>query len=96
MRRRATDLPPLIIKRLPVRLTYDNKYFNDPYQGIPVEGYDALIDRLLSGIEVRLGTDFLAEREKLTAMAHKVIYTGSIDAYFEYRLGELEYRGPML
>lgn len=90
--RPCTDLPPFIIKRLPVRFTYDNNYFNDPYQGIPVEGYTALVERLLEGAEVRLGVDYLACREELNALADRVVYTGPIDAYFDYCYGPLQYR----
>lgn len=90
--RRATELPPEIIKRLPVRFTYDNNYFNDLYQGIPIGGYTQIIEKMLEGIEVRLNTDYLECRQKLRGLADKVIYTGPIDAYFEYQYGELEYR----
>lgn len=90
--RKATDLPPFIIKRLPVRFTFDNNYFSDRYQGIPIGGYTHLIERMLDGITVKLNVDYLAEREKYNSMGAKVIYTGSIDEYFEYSLGELEYR----
>ena len=91
--RSCTELPAFIIKRLPVRYTFDNNYFNDRYQGIPVGGYNKLIDALLDGIEVRTGVDFLKERAPYQAMAKKVVYTGSIDEYFDYKLGQLEYRG---
>ncbi len=90
--RRATELPAFIIKRLPVRLTYDNNYFNDSHQGIPKEGYTSLIERMLEGIEVRLDTDFLKNREELMELADKIIYTGMIDEYYDYCYGELEYR----
>lgn len=90
--RSCTDLPPFIIKRLPVRFTYDNNYFNDPYQGIPVCGYTALVERLLEGVEVRLGVDYLADRAALNALADTVVYTGPIDAYYDYCYGALEYR----
>ena len=90
--RACTDLPAFIIKRLPVRFTYDNNYFNDLYQGIPIGGYNVIIDRLLEGIEVRLGCDFLENRQALSALADKVVYTGMIDAYFDYQYGKLEYR----
>ncbi len=90
--RRATELPPEIIKRLPVRYTYDNNYFNDIYQGIPIGGYTTIIEKMLEGIEVRLNTDFLAEKEELVKLAKKIVYTGPIDAYFDYQYGELEYR----
>lgn len=85
-------LPAFIIKRLPVRLTFDNNYFNALYQGIPIGGYTGLVERLLEGIEVRLNTDYLADKANLDALADKVVYTGPIDAYFDYRLGYLEYR----
>ena len=91
--RSCTELPAFIIKRLPVRYTFDNNYFNDRYQGIPVGGYNKLIDALLDGIELRTGVDFLKERATYRAMAEKVVYTGSIDEYFDYKLGQLEYRG---
>ena len=90
--RPCDQLPAFIIKRLPVRLIYDNNYFNDKYQGIPVGGYTALVEKLLDGIEVRLGVDYLADREALSALAKTVVYTGPIDAYFGYKLGALEYR----
>jgi UDP-galactopyranose mutase len=77
---------------LPVRFTFDNNYFNDPYQGIPKAGYTALVERLFEGAEIRLGVDYLADREALNALADTVLYTGPIDAYFGYRLGNLEYR----
>lgn len=90
--RDCRELPAFIIKRLPVRFTYNNNYFNDRFQGIPVGGYTAVIEKMLSGAEVRLGTDYLKQKEELDAMAAKVIYTGPIDEYFRYCLGELEYR----
>ena len=90
--RSCTDLPAFIIKRLPVRLTFDNNYFNALYQGIPIGGYTKLVERMLEGVEVRLNTDYLAHKAELDALAEKVIYTGPIDAYFGYRLGALEYR----
>lgn len=86
------DLPAFIIKRLPVRLTFDNNYFNALYQGIPIGGYTKLVERMLEGVEVRLNTDYLARKAELDALAEKVVYTGPIDAYFDYRLGALEYR----
>lgn len=89
---KAADLPPEIIRRLPVRFTYDNNYFNDSYQGIPIGGYTRIIEKMLEGIEVRLDTDYLEHRGILRKMAGTVIYTGSIDEYFEYCYGELEYR----
>ncbi|MBP5342844.1 UDP-galactopyranose mutase, partial [bacterium] len=90
--RDSKDLPAFIIKRLPVRYTYDNNYFNALYQGIPIGGYTKLIQNLLEGIEVRLNTDFIKEREKYKNIAKKIIYTGAIDEYFDYSLGLLEYR----
>lgn len=90
--RPCTDLPTFIIKRLPVRLTFDNNYFNHPYQGIPKDGYTKMVERMLNGIEVRLGVDFLADREHLRQQAETVVYTGAIDEYFDYCYGELEYR----
>lgn len=89
---RATELPPEIIKRLPVRYIYDNNYFNDIYQGIPIGGYTAMIEKMLAKAEVRLGVDYLEHKEELDALAEKVVYTGPIDAYYGYRFGELEYR----
>ena len=85
-------MPSFIIKRLPVRYTFDNNYFNALYQGIPVGGYTKLVENMLEGIEVRLDTDYLAEKETYDAMAEQVIYTGPVDAYFGYSLGTLEYR----
>jgi UDP-galactopyranose mutase len=90
--RPCDQLPAFIIKRLPVRLTFDNNYFNALYQGIPVGGYTKLVEGMLNGAEVRLNTDYLAHKEELDALAHKVLYTGPIDAYFHYQLGTLEYR----
>ena len=90
--RPCTELPSFIIKRLPVRLTFDNNYFNALYQGIPIGGYTQLVENLLEGIEVRLGVDYLEHKDELDALAEKVVYTGPIDAYFGYRLGALEYR----
>ncbi|MBO7425520.1 MAG: UDP-galactopyranose mutase [Clostridiales bacterium] len=90
--RKATELPGFIIKRLPVRLTYDNNYFNDTYQGIPIGGYTKLVENILEGIEVRLGVDFLKNREELEDLADKIVYTGMIDEYYDYCFGELEYR----
>ncbi len=86
------ELPAFIIKRLPFRFTYDNNYFNDRYQGIPIGGYTPIFEGLLSGVEVRLNTDFFSAKEELLAMAEKVIYTGTIDHYYGYRFGALEYR----
>ncbi len=90
--RDCKDLPAFIIKRLPVRLTFDNNYFNALYQGIPEKGYTKMVENMLDGIEVRLNTNYLDEKEKWNAMADKVIYTGPIDAYFDYSLGYLQYR----
>ncbi len=90
--RPCTELPAFIIKRLPVRLTFDNNYFNALYQGIPVGGYTKLVENMLEGIEVRTCTDYLAERERWNGIAKKIIYTGPIDAYFGFSLGNLEYR----
>ena len=90
--RDCRELPAFIIKRLPVRLTFDNNYFNALYQGIPVGGYTRMVENLLDGVEVRLSTDYLENKAELDASAKKVVYTGSIDAYFGYRLGTLEYR----
>ena len=90
--RPCTELPAFIIKRLPVRLTFDNNYFNALYQGIPMGGYTKLVAAMLEGIEVRLGVDYLEHKGQYDALAKKVVYTGPIDAYFGYRLGNLEYR----
>ena len=90
--RDCKDLPAFIIKRLPVRLTFDNNYFNALYQGIPIGGYTKLIEKMLEGIEVRLNVEYLENKEELDKLAEKVIYTGPIDAYFDYKLGTLEYR----
>lgn len=90
--RPCTELPAFIINRLPVRFTYDNNYFNDTYQGIPIGGYTQIIEKMLEGVEVRLNTDFFEQRKELMAMADKVIYTGMIDEYFDYCYGPLEYR----
>ena len=90
--RPCTQLPAFIIRRLPLRFTFDNNYFNDPWQGIPVGGYNRLTDALLAGVEVRTGIDFLQYRDELLPLAYKVLYTGAIDAWFDHRLGHLEYR----
>lgn len=90
--RKATELPAFIINRLPVRLVYDNNYFNDKYQGIPVGGYTKIIEKMLDGIEVRLNTDFFKNKAELSALANKVLFTGMIDQYYNYKYGELEYR----
>ena len=91
--RSCTELPTFIIQRLPVRYTFDNNYFNDRYQGIPIGGYNKLIEALLDGIEVRLSVDYNLQREEFKDIAETVVYTGPIDAYFNYRIGQLEYRG---
>ncbi len=90
--RDCKDLPAFIIKRLPCRFTYDNNYFNDRYQGIPMGGYTALVEKMLEGVEVRLGTDYFDLMEKEPGIAEKVVYTGCIDEYFGYKLGPLSYR----
>ena len=97
--RKCTELPAFIIRRLPVRLTFDNNYFNDPYQGIPIGGYNMLTNKLLDGIEVRLNTDFFKERSQsnspfsvLNSQFDKIVYTGAIDEYFDYQLGKLDWR----
>lgn len=90
--RKCTELPSFIIKRLPVRFTFDNNYFNDRYQGIPIGGYTKLIENMLSGIEVRLNTNYLDNREEYNKLAKFIIYTGPIDEYYNYKLGNLEYR----
>ena len=90
--RPCTELPPFIIKRLPVRFTFDNNYFNDRYQGIPIGGYTKIIEKMLEGIEVRLNTNFFDNRGEFESIAKNIIYTGPIDEYFEYKYGPLEYR----
>lgn len=90
--RDCRSLPPFIIKRLPVRFTFNNNYFNDRYQGIPEEGYTALIEKLLAGTQVRLGVDYLENRGQLDSLAEKVVYTGAVDAFYGYRFGPLAYR----
>ncbi len=90
--RKATELPTFIIKRLPVRFTYDNNYFNDKYQGIPEGGYNVIFDRLLEGIDVELNTDFFENRKKFLKEAEKIVFTGMIDRYYGYKYGALEYR----
>ncbi len=90
--RKATELPAFIIKRLPVRFTYDNNYFNDRYQGIPMGGYNKLTEGLLAGSEVRLGVDYFKDRAELDTLATQTVYTGKIDEYFDFKLGYLEYR----
>ncbi len=91
--RKCDELPAFIIKRLPVRYTFDNNYFNDLYQGIPIGGYTKIIDKMLDGIEVKLNTDFFDDKEKWSNIAEKIIFTGMIDQYYNYCYGELEYRG---
>lgn len=88
----ATELPPFIIRRLPVRFTYDNNYFNDSYQGIPAGGYTQMVANMLDGVEVRLGEDFFANRRYYDGIAEKTVFTGMIDEYYDYCYGELEYR----
>ena len=90
--RECRELPAFIIRRLPCRFTYDNNYFNDLYQGIPMGGYNVIIDKLFAGCEVRLGTDYLENKKEYDALAEKVVYTGTIDSYFGYRFGRLQYR----
>ncbi len=90
--RECKDLPAFIIKRLPVRFTFDNNYFNALYQGIPKGGYTRMVGNMLDGIEVRLGVDYLKDKDELDALAQRIVYTGPIDAYFDYSLGTLEYR----
>lgn len=90
--RKATELPAFIIRRLPVRFTFDNNYFSDKYQGIPIGGYTKLIEKLLAGIEVKLGVDYLTQRDYYRTLAEDIIYTGPIDEYFDYCYGQLEYR----
>ena len=88
----ATELPTFIIKRLPLRFIFDNNYFNDHYQGIPIGGYTKMFEKILDGIEVRLNTDYFSDREYFNSLATKVVYTGCIDEFFDYDIGELEYR----
>ncbi len=90
--RKASDLPAFIIKRLPVRFTFDNNYFNDKYQGIPIGGYNKLIEGLLKGIETKTGVDFFANRGELESLSDRIVFTGKIDEYFNYQFGKLEYR----
>ena len=90
--RECRDLPAFIIRRLPLRFTYDNNYFNDRFQGIPIGGYTRLVEKLLEGTPVRLGTDYLEHKEELNELADKILYTGMIDRYYDYALGVLEYR----
>ncbi|MBS5938226.1 UDP-galactopyranose mutase [Clostridium sp.] len=90
--RPCSELPAFIIRRLPVRFTYDNNYFNDTYQGIPIGGYTNMVEKMIDGIEVKLNTDYLDNKDKWDDMAERVVYTGPIDAYFDYKLGILQYR----
>lgn len=90
--RKATELPAFIIKRLPVRFTYDNNYFNDKYQGIPIGGYTKIIEKMLEGIEVRTKVDYFDDKENLNSLADSIVYTGMIDQYYDYQFGTLEYR----
>ena len=90
--RKAAELPPFIIKRLPVRFTYDNNYFHDPFQGIPIGGYTKIIDKMLEGIEVRTNTDFFLKKEEYKEISKKIVYTGMLDEYYQYCFGDLEYR----
>jgi UDP-galactopyranose mutase len=90
--KRATELPPFIIKRLPLRFTFDNNYFNDKYQGIPIGGYTKLFENMLEGIEVNLDTNYFKNREYFNSIANKIVYTGCIDEFFDYEFGKLEYR----
>ena len=90
--RPCTELPAFIIKRLPVRLVFDNNYFNDAFQGIPIGGYNKLIDGLLEGIECRVNTDFFEDRSHWMSVADKIVFTGPIDAFYDYRFGQLEWR----
>ena len=90
--RKATELPSFIIKRLPVRFIYDNNYFNDSYQGIPIGGYTQIIEKMLDGIEVRLNYDYFDHKDELKDIADKIIFTGPIDKFYDYKFGELEYR----
>ncbi|MCR5284608.1 MAG: UDP-galactopyranose mutase [Treponema sp.] len=89
---KATELPPFIIKRLPVRFTYDNNYFNDLYQGIPVGGYTQIIEKMLAGSDIRLNCDYFENRAELDTLAEKIIFTGPVDRYYDYKFGPLEYR----
>lgn len=90
--RKCTELPPFIIRRLPVRFVYDNNYFNDIYQGVPIGGYNKLIEGLLVGIETKVDTDFFANRKEFESMADKIVFTGKIDEFYDYQYGKLEYR----
>lgn len=89
---KCTELPPIIIKRLPVRLIFDNNYFNDRYQGIPIGGYTQIVEKMLKTCDIELNADFFSEKEKWLSTVDKIIYTGTIDKFFDYSEGELEYR----
>ena len=90
--RPCSELPAFIIRRLPVRLTFDNNYFNDSYQGIPIGGYTRLIERMLEGVEVRLNVNYFENKAELDSLADKIIYTGEIDRFYDYKFGHLQYR----
>ena len=90
--RKCTDLPAFIIKRLPVRFTYDNNYFNDKYQGIPIGGYTKLVEKMLDGVDVKLNTNYFDDKDYFNSIADKIVYTGMLDEYFDFKLGRLEYR----
>ena len=90
--RKCTELPPFIIRRLPVRFVYDNNYFNDSYQGVPIGGYNKLIDGLLAGIDTQVNTDFFANRKELESLANKIVFTGRIDEFYDFQFGKLDYR----
>ena len=90
--KKATELPAFIIKRLPVRYTFNNNYFNDAYQGIPIGGYNKIIDGLLKGIDIKTNVDFFKDKDELSAIAKKVVFTGKIDEFYNYKYGNLEYR----
>lgn len=90
--RKATELPPFIINRLPVRFTFDNNYFNDRYQGIPIGGYTKIIEKMLNGVDVKLNTDFFDKKDEYLKLSNKIIYTGPIDKFYDYQFGALEYR----
>ncbi|WP_314242405.1 UDP-galactopyranose mutase [Empedobacter tilapiae] len=90
--RPATEIPAFIIRRLPFRFTFDNNYFNDTYQGIPIGGYTALVEKMLEGIEIKLNVDYFSDKENLDSLANNVVYTGKIDEYFDYQFGHLDYR----
>ena len=90
--RKCTELPAFIIKRLPVRFTYDNNYFNDKYQGIPIGGYTKLVEKMLDGVDVKLNTNYFDDKDYFNSIADKIVYTGMLDEYFDFKLGRLEYR----